>query len=190
MPQLEIEYKTLLSKKEFKRLTHLYDKVSPIKQTNHYFETENFDLKAAKLSFRIRCFEDRAEMTLKIPQQVGTHEHNLDLTLDDAQAIISQQCLPINSITQLLIDRGFNLEQIKPTGSLTTYRREVALPIGLLAIDENHYANRLDYEIELEVNEAEQGKRDFEQFLKDQGIHFKYARSKVARFSQTLKSKN
>ena len=44
-----------------------------------------------------------------------------------------------------------------------------------------------DYELELEVSDAEKGKDDFDAFLKENNIDFKYAKSKVARFVATLK---
>ena len=41
--------------------------------------------------------------------------------------------------------------------------------------------------MELEVLDAEKGKDDFDAFLKENNINFKYAKSKVARFVATLK---
>lgn len=59
--------------------------------------------------------------------------------------------------------------------------------IGLMALDSNQYADIKDYELELEVENAEKGKKDFDDFLAQHDIDFKYAKSKVARFSATLK---
>ena len=53
--------------------------------------------------------------------------------------------------------------------------------------DSNQYAGKQDYELELEVEDADKGKADFDRFLAQNHIHFKYAKSKVARFSATLK---
>lgn len=189
MKQLEIEYKTLLTPKEFERLSRKFSTVPLVNQTNYYFETEDFDLKKAKCSLRIRTTLEKAELTLKLPQPIGNIEHNLELTLDQAQAILDNQRLPLNSVTQLIVDQGIELERIKNIGQLTTNRRELALPIGLMALDENHYAGRKDYELELEVQDHVQGLKDFRRFLREHRIRFKYAKSKVARFSQTLTPK-
>lgn len=62
------------------------------------------------------------------------------------------------------------------------------IPIGKLALDYNLYANTKDYELELEVSDALQGKIDFDSFLSEHHITFKYAKSKVARCINTLKS--
>ena len=56
-----------------------------------------------------------------------------------------------------------------------------------MALDVNVYADKKDYELELEVSDAKKGKDDFDAFLKENNIDFKYAKSKVARFVATLK---
>lgn len=186
MKQLEIEYKTLLSTQEFARLTQKFAETPLFSQTNYYFDTPEMSLRKAKLALRIRTLNDRAELTLKIPQDVGNLEHNLDLSLAEALDITEHQKLPLNEVTQIIADQGFDLKHIKNIGQLTTHRRESLLPIGLLAIDENHYAGKIDYEVELEVSSAEKGQEDFNNFLRQEQITFKYAKSKVARFVETL----
>ena len=59
-----------------------------------------------------------------------------------------------------------------------------------MALDKNNYAGRIDYELELEVENADKGKTDFETFLLENDIDLKYAKSKVARFCSTLKQKD
>ena len=39
--------------------------------------------------------------------------------------------------------------------------------IGLMALDESQYFDITDYELELEVENHEQGKQDFQQFLEE-----------------------
>lgn len=187
MNQLEIEYKTLLSKEEFQRIEEHLEKVSPVKQTNYYFDTAGFDLKAKRMSLRIRTLAERAELTLKVPQKVGNLEYNHNLSLAEAKTIIANQELPDCQISHLLATKGIDLGQIKVLGHLTTIRREVATKIGLMALDHNFYAGQEDFELELEVQDARQGKVDFDNFLKTNHINFKYAKSKVARFASTLK---
>ena len=67
------------------------------------------------------------------------------------------------------------------------HHKEYQTNIGLMALDVNVYADKKDYELELEVSDAEKGKDDFDAFLKENNIDFKYAKSKVARFVATLK---
>ncbi|HHJ7886985.1 TPA: CYTH domain-containing protein, partial [Streptococcus pyogenes] len=54
MTNLEIEYKTLLTKNEYNRLLSQMKHVTPVTQTNYYIDTKAFDLKANKMSLRIR----------------------------------------------------------------------------------------------------------------------------------------
>lgn len=187
MTYLEIEYKTLLNQDEFKRLESRFSHIKPFIQTNYYFDTDNFDLKKHRMSLRVRTLSDRAELTLKIPQEVGNKEYNQDLPLQEAKSHVKTATIPEGKIKQLLLENEINLSQLKVLGHLTTTRRETQIPIGLLALDYNQYADHKDYELELEVTDAEQGKQDFDKFLADHNISFKYAKSKVARFAATLR---
>lgn len=189
MTNLEIEYKTLLNIDEFQRLDSLYQHIKPIQQTNYYIDTRAFSLRSKKLSLRVRTYPDRAELTLKIPQEVGNLEYNQDLTIETARAFKQAIELPDGTIKDKLLVAGVILDELEVLGNLTTRRREVQLDIGLLAIDSNRYANITDYELELEVTDPEQGKADFDAFLDKHHISFKYAKSKVARFAATLKKR-
>ncbi len=187
MTHLEIEYKTLLTKDEFNRLNNQFSHVAPVTQTNYYYDSENFDMKANRMSLRIRTLPNRAELTLKIPKEVGNLEYNHDLTVAQAKEIIKSGQLPDVDFLKLIEENGVEISTLKNFGSLTTTRRETMTKIGLMALDSNQYANIKDYELELEVENAEQGKKDFDHFLAEHDIDFKYAKSKVARFSATLK---
>lgn len=189
MTTLEIEYKTLLNQDEFSRLESRLSHVKPVTQTNYYFDTLDFDLKSHRMSLRIRTLSEKAELTLKIPQAVGNHEYNELLTLPEAKEFIKNQSIPDGQIKELLTLENIPVADLKVLGHLTTVRRETQIPIGLLALDMNHYAGIKDYELELEVSDAEQGKNDFDDFLEQHNISFKYAKSKVARFAATLKNK-
>lgn len=188
MSQLEIEYKTLLSTDEYHSLLTDFQDVTPVCQTNYYIDTPNFDVKKARMSLRIRTFEDAAELTLKVPQEVGNLEYNQDLTLEQAQALIKDFVLPRGPIHELVVGALLPLQKLKVLGHLTTLRYEKETPIGLMALDKNSYADKTDYELEMEVTHAQTGKKAFERYLMEKGITFKYASSKVARFAATLTS--
>lgn len=188
MNHLEIEYKTMLNKAEYQRMASLFSHITPVTQTNYYFDTDDFIMRKKRLSLRIRTFEKSAELTLKIPREVGALEHNIQLSKDQARTIIDSCDFPDNAIKDLLLENGVDCDHLKNLGHLTTIRREMKTPIGLMALDKNNYSDRIDYELELEVADATQGKKDFETFLNDNNIDLKYAKSKVARFCSTLKT--
>ena len=86
---LEIEYKTLLTKSEYLRLLPDFADVQPVMQTNHYIDTPDLDMKSNRFSLRIRTFEDMAELTLKIPQEIGNQEYNQALDIDTARQLLT-----------------------------------------------------------------------------------------------------
>lgn len=188
MNQLEIEYKTLLTEREYLTLLPDFEMISPIQQTNYYIDSPDGAVKKARMSLRIRTFETAAEMTLKVPQAVGNLEYNQELTLADSQKLLKEFILPAGQIHDLLTEAGIALESLIVLGSLTTLRYEMETTIGLMALDKNTYADQLDYELEVEVTDAQEGKENFDHYLAEKGIAFKYARSKVARFVATLSS--
>lgn len=184
MNHLEIEYKTLLSKEKYHELLQLFEKAPQVQQTNYYIDSPDFQIKSKKASLRIRTLPDRAELTLKVAQAVGNMEYNQELTLQEAQEIRHSFELPDGQITDLLSQLGIHSENLRIWGELTTTRREQQLPMGLAALDYNQFLGREDYELEVEVDDAETGKAAFDDFLASHDISFQYASSKVARVAK------
>lgn len=186
MNHLEIEFKSLLTKEEFESLLPLFSQISPVSQTNHYCDTADWQLQDRRSSLRIRTFADAAELTLKISQKVGNMEYNQTLTLEEADKMLAGGPLVPGQILDILTQEGIAVQDLQVLGSLTTIRREMQQDIGLLALDESHYFNITDYELEVEVEDAESGEQAFFQFLDHHGIDYKFAKSKIARFAQNL----
>ncbi|HEL2383591.1 TPA: CYTH domain-containing protein [Streptococcus suis] len=187
---LEIEYKTLLTKSEYLRLLSDLSDVSPVLQTNYYIDTPSLDLKHHRFSLRIRTFEEIAELTLKIPQKVGNQEYNQILDIQTALQLLENFQLPKGQIADIISATNVPIDQLIVWGSLTTKRHEKETSIGLMALDENEYNGLIDYELEVEVTDAEEGKILFDEFLRKNAIQFKYASSKVARTAASKKSDN
>ncbi|WHL22587.1 CYTH domain-containing protein [Streptococcus iniae] len=190
MPNLEIEYKTLLTKDEYNRLLVKLSHIEPLTQTNYYIDTPNFDLKANRMSLRIRTFNDSAEMTLKVPEKIGNREYNVSLDLIVAKQLVKNFQLDENSIKEMIAQTSVDCGQLECFGFLTTTRRETDTAIGKMALDYNHYSSVIDYELELEVDDPIKGQNDFDKFLLENQISFKYAKSKVARFTKTLRNRS
>ncbi|MDA9472714.1 CYTH domain-containing protein [Enterococcus sp. 5H] len=161
---LEIEFKTLLSKEEFSRTIEYFhlNEENFFTQTNYYFDSTDFQLKKQKIGLRVRTLANNAEITLKIPQKVGLLEINDALSLDEAQKIIESATLPDRgNVYNKLTELGINKDDLRLIGSLTTKRAEKKLPQGLLALDESWYNEQHDFELELEVDDAEKGRESF-----------------------------
>ena len=100
MKHLEIEMKTLLSKEEYDRLLAQFSEVTPVTQRNYYLDTPDFYLRQHKIAMRIRTFENSAELTIKIPREVGNMEYNQALTLDEAKNCLDECKLPEGMILE------------------------------------------------------------------------------------------
>ncbi|MGM0219982.1 CYTH domain-containing protein [Enterococcus sp. AZ126] len=161
---LEIEFKTLLSIEEFSRTVD-YFQLKPdqfFTQTNYYFDSADFQLKKRHIGLRVRVLSKNAEITLKIPEKVGLLEINDALSIEKAQHIVETATFPDSgNVFNKLAILGINKDDLRLIGSLTTKRAEIKLPQGLLALDESWYNEQHDFELELEVDDASNGKNDF-----------------------------
>ena len=68
-----------------------------------------------------------------------------------------------------MISKEIPVEQLAVWGSLTTERFEKETAAGLVALDHSLYLDTEDYELEIEVETAEQ-EENFHQFIKEHGI--------------------
>ena len=182
---LEIEYKTLLDKEEYQSLLPLFADTELVVQTNHYIDTPDQLMSKEKMALRVRTFTDQAELTLKVPEAVGHFEYNQNLSPEETEAILQHQQFPDGEIKNLLISKEIPVEQLAVWGSLTTERFEKETAAGLVALDHSLYLDTEDYELEIEVETAEQ-EENFHQFIKEHGIVYKAAKNKIARLAERL----
>lgn len=181
---LEIEFKTMLSQSEYQQLiTHYQLTATDFKtQTNSYFDTPDFQLKAKNCGLRIRRYEDLAEYTLKTPTTAGLLETTDTLTKACADDILQSNVLPITGhVFEKLIELGIHSSQLIKTGELTTKRAEFHIKEGLLAIDQSWAQNLHDYELELEVQDTATTSADFLQFLSSFNLPYRPAKNKIHR---------
>ena len=187
MKHLEIELKTLLKKEDYVKLKEYFSDITPITQKNYYIDSIDYKLRNNKIAMRIRTFEDSAELTIKIPQAVGNMEYNQELNLEQANNSIDQALIPDGLVLQELRNRGIQITEWLVLGCLTTVRYEKETDIGLMALDESHYFDVTDYELELEVADEAKGTMDFQSFLEKNHIEYQKAPSKLVRFIEKSK---
>jgi len=185
MNHLEIEYKTLLDKDEYQSLLPLFTDTELVVQTNHYIDTPDQLIRQEKMALRVRTFTNQAELTLKVPETVGHFEYNQNLSQEETKAILQNKEFPDGEIKNLLESKGIPVEQLVVWGSLTTERFEKETAAGLVALDHSLYLDTEDYELEIEVETAEQ-EENFHQFISDHGIVYKAACVKSARLAERL----
>lgn len=185
MNHLEIEYKTMLDMDEYQSLLQLFTDTQEVVQTNHYIDTPDQLIRKEKMALRVRTFTDQAELTLKVPEAVGHFEYNQTLSQKETEAILQHQQFPDGEIKNLLILKEIPVEQLAVWGSLTTERFEKETNSGLVALDHSIYLDTEDYELEIEVETAEQEEK-FHKFIQDHGIVYKAAKNKIARLAERL----
>lgn len=92
----EVEAKTILAKDSFTKISQAFPVKADFIQTNYYFDSNEWKLRANSAGLRIRLFADHAEQTLKVPDpnpiQKAFHEVieiNDPLDLDTATSMVS-----------------------------------------------------------------------------------------------------
>jgi len=146
---LEIEYKTILSKEEYHLLLDYFKDAHEIKQTNYYYQSKNSLNK--KIAARIRQINTCFELTFKIKQEKGKLEVNFEVPSNSVDHFKRED------VREFLNKHQFTSDW-KYIGELHTTRHIIQDKYGELCIDHNQYLDIEDYELEYEVN------NDFEEF--------------------------
>lgn len=183
---LEIEFKILLNETLYNQMLMDYqDSIfHQYTQINYYLIHPLLDQK--KYMLRIREKENRFELTLKQPVATDSLETSIVLPKEVANKILNKQEIS-NPIFEKLATMGILLKDMDTSHSLITLRIDVKLPQGLLSIDKNTYAGIVDYELELEVTNKEQGRIAFQQLLTAYDLSYQQnCPSKIKRLKQLL----
>lgn len=188
MPELEIEFKNLLTADEHETLYNTFFKAEE-KQSllNYYIDTENLDLRKNTLLLRIRVTSGAQMMTLKAPTEKGILEFNAEVDYDlESVTTLSHDDLP-EIITHELNARNINAHELIVYGSLTTERFETDYKDGLLVLDASAFLDTEDFEIEYEVTDYDQGETRFDELLEEYKIERRPEVTKSERFYQVLR---
>ena len=101
--ELEIEFKTLLTKEEYVSLCTMFSDKQRNLQTNYYFDTSRFTLKASEIGLRVRK-SDKYVMTLKRKKGYALQEINETITEEQLQTFIQTGIIPVEEIQNELVD--------------------------------------------------------------------------------------
>ena len=191
MPEIEKEFKNLLTKAQYEAIADDYQSVftKDVTQTNSYYDYEGL-LQQHKMALRIRIVEGKetGEITLKIPQsslEVLEYTEVLPVDILNAYNHDKQFTLP-TSLQEALENKGVTLQTVNQTALLTTHRLEGALSENeWLVLDESHYNGKVDHEMEMEVRSLELGEPVFLGILEKYKIERRQAESKIKRALST-----
>ena len=191
MPEIEKEFKNLLTKEQYTSLVEDYKDVftKDVTQTNSYYDYKGF-LQEHKMALRIRIVEgkDTGEITLKIPQSsLEVLEFTEELLVDILNQYNNDKQFTLPpSIQKALEEKGISLQSVMQTALLTTHRLEGALSENeWLVLDESHYNGKVDFEMEMEVRSLELGEPVFLGILEKYKIERRQAESKIKRALST-----
>lgn len=182
---LEFEFKSLLSQEEYEKLMIKFKGNRLDLQTNHYFDTPRFSLKALACSLRVRERES-FEITFKRKKNYNNIELNQPITAEEFELMKESGEIPdgelANDISSLL-----NGQKIVNFMSLSTLRMYLPYSNGILFIDKSSYCGTSDYEIEYEASSYYNGKKEFIDLIKDLDIVYKKSDKKIKRAYSAFK---
>ncbi|WP_214819509.1 MULTISPECIES: CYTH domain-containing protein [unclassified Exiguobacterium] len=188
--EVEIEFKSMLTKDEYEKLIRAYKLENQVRwQANDYFDTPSFQLKKQGAALRIREKKHGQVLTLKQPNEVGLLETHSSITEEEAEDLFKYGIIHDDQMKQALAPFQLNAA-LEHLGRLETNRAEHQTEDGLLVLDESHYLETTDYEIEFEVTNEEAGKRAFERLLAEHGLPYRPAKNKIVRFMELKMSRS
>jgi uncharacterized protein YjbK len=175
----EVEFKTLLSKEEYERLMEKFKGNRTDYQTNHYFDTPRFSLKALDASLRVRERDD-LELTLKRKKGYSMQEYNISIDADAFGEMKSTGFVPDSEIKQELTPL-IGTQKLVNFLSLSTLRMYMPYKTGVLFIDRSDYLGTTDYELEYEAKTYSGGKKEFIQIINELEIQYRKSDKKIRR---------
>ena len=161
----EIEFKTLIDEQTYNVLLKEFELDNNVfAQTNFYFDTPDLKLLGEKTVLRIRKKGTSYKLTKKTRAEVGA---------DEAHILLSE------TKANEYLQKGFNANiiglpyNVVYQAELTTYRASTPYKNGTLFLDKSVYYDKVDYEIEYEVDDDKEGLVDFKDFLQKYNIEYK-----------------
>lgn len=185
--EIEIEYKNLLTEKEFNQLLGAFP--FPIQgswQTNYYFETRDFSLKEQGAALRIREKAGKYVLTVKEPHPDGLLESHDPLTKDEVASWIGGNPIKKDQVGKQLDMLGIELNDLVYYGKLETKRYETIYQGTLLVLDYSTYNGTADYELEIEARSKEDGENMLRSIIEYYGVTEKKTSNKIKRFFTSL----
>ena len=174
-----VEFKSLLSKEEYDKLIDRFNGNKTDYQTNHYFDTPRFSLKALDTSLRIREREN-LDLTFKRKKGYSINEISIHISQEDFEEIRTTGVIKFPEINDELTPL-IGEQKLNNFLSLSTLRMFLQYGNGILFIDKSEYLGVTDYEIEYAATSYHQGKKEFIELISDLEISYKKADKKIKR---------
>ncbi|WP_026905752.1 CYTH domain-containing protein [Paucisalibacillus globulus] len=185
--EIEIEFKNLLTKREYDILLERlpFPSVGK-KQINYYFETPDFKLRKNGSALRIREKEGKYQLTLKEPYKDGLLETHDSLSKIEVTEWLQDKPVTKEATAKQLEKMDISVGELQYYGSLTTIRREFKDNGLIYVLDHSYYHDVEDYELEIEATDKDSGIKALKTTLDENGITRKETPNKIARFFQKI----
>jgi uncharacterized protein YjbK len=168
---IEKEYKCLITKQQHRKLVDFYENQSHvIYQRNVYYQDQNGVLKQTRAVLRQRFINDECLITFKYHLEENLYEYEFNTS-------------DMNDPTLLDHLLKFNIKApFEKIGELITIRHSIDLKVAELCIDENHYGDHIDYEIEYEIKTEHDGLTSLQEILHN--LQIPYQENTVSKFQR------
>lgn len=185
---LEIEFKSIITKEECDSLILKYLNQKPYSQTNYYIDDKNHSIISKKCGLRIREKEGDFELTLKVPSNDGKIEINQQISYKVFENLVNLNVFPEGEVKEYIINKlNLKVDEFYVLGKLTTLRLDLKYKTSLISIDKSSYNSIIDYEIECEDTSFNVARNNLLDFLKENKILYKESSgNKLDRFLKTL----
>lgn len=172
----EIEFKTMINKKDHQRLKEtIFKNGLLIEQKNIYFDTQSNYFYDKKQMIRLREYSDHLLFTIKIPEGEKLIEHEFVITsLKEAE----------DKIGKLFEDEKITIHDLYKVAESHTRRIEIKDTWGTWCLDHSIFDQNEDFELEYELfEEIDMGiaTRHFFQMLEHYQVQFRHAKPKYIR---------
>ncbi|MFA6627180.1 MAG: CYTH domain-containing protein [Bacilli bacterium] len=185
------EFRSILTIEEYQFLMKQFTDSKSDIQTNHYFDTSRFSLKAQDILLKVKERDGQLEMFLKLKKGYQMAEFTHPITHKELDEIIKTGIIPFPEIVSEL-SNIIKEQKMMNFLSLSTKRNFLSYGSGALFIDESRYCYPtiiedgkiivvIDHEIEYDAKSYEQGINEFINLIKDYNIVYKKADKKIKR---------
>lgn len=147
---IENEFKVMLDPEQYEKLLAMYEWNKVIVQTNHYYDTDNFDLEKLHITCRVREIDGKYSWQMKFPTYKALSRMEFEQPLDSLPEEIDA-----DKATRPHPHRHDMLPVVKRIGSLKTIRNVYCFKGGEIDLDKSEYFGKVDYELEIEFTDEE-----------------------------------
>lgn len=181
-----VEFRTLLSKSEYDRLIEKFRGNKSDLQTNHYFDTRRFSLKAHDASLKV---VEREDLRLVLKKKKGYNFVEFPLLID--QDVFKEICdngmVPNGEISSELTPL-IGEQKLVNFLNLSTLRLFLPYKNGILYIDKSMYLGLVDYELVYETKSH--NLKEFVRLIGEFELEYKKTEKKIKRAFRAYKQFN